>query len=187
MSAAAAGYTHGHPTAQLTSGALAVLISGLMKSLSLEEAIDSAISVLRTEPSSEESVVALERALYFARHHPGDAHALERLGAGWVAEEALAIAVYSALSYPEPDRFLDALALAVTHGGDSDSTGAICGNILGAAHGESALPPALAFEVEGRGDLLQLADDFVYEFTAGSHLHGDYGPHTRWTTRYPGW
>jgi ADP-ribosylglycohydrolase len=74
----------------------------------------------------------------------------------------------------------------VTHSGDSDSTGAICGNILGALHGDAALPPELTFEVEGRGDMLELADDFVWEFTAHERLHGDYGPHTRWTTRYPG-
>ena len=95
-------------------------------------------------------------------------------------------AIYAALAYPEPSQVLDALALAVTHSGDSDSTGAICGNILGALHGETALPPKLAFEVEGRGTILTLADDFIYEFTAGGRLHGDYGPVTRWTQRYPG-
>jgi ADP-ribosylglycohydrolase len=75
----------------------------------------------------------------------------------------------------------------VTHSGDSDSTGAICGNILGALHGETALPPELVFTVEGRPVILQLADDFALEFTTASRLHGDYGPHTAWTTRYPGW
>jgi hypothetical protein len=41
-------------------------------------------------------------------------------------------------------------------------------------------------EVEGRGTILELADDFAMEFTQESQLHGDYGPHTRWTRRYPG-
>ena len=35
----------------------------------------------------------------------------------------------------------DGLLLAVNHTGDSDSTGAICGNILGAMHGDAAIPP----------------------------------------------
>ena len=82
---------------------------------------------------------------------------------------------------------LDALALAVTHSGDSDSTGAICGNILGTAHGASALPAELVFDVEGRGTLLQLADDFVLEMTAGDRLHSDPGTDNRWADRYPGW
>jgi ADP-ribosylglycohydrolase len=81
---------------------------------------------------------------------------------------------------------LDALSLAVTHSGDSDSTGAICGNILGALHGDTALPPALVFAVEGRGALLELADDLVLEFTEHAHLHDEYLPETGWRRRYPG-
>jgi ADP-ribosylglycohydrolase len=106
------------------------------------------------------------------------------LGEGWAAEEALAMAVHAALALPGPDQVLDALSLAVSHGGDSDSTGAICGNLLGAWHGDTALPAVLAFEVEGRGTILQLADDLVWEFTVPEQLHGDYGPFTRWTSRY---
>lgn len=48
------------------------------------------------------------------------------------------------------------------------------------------MPPELAFEVEGRGAILTLADDFTYEFTASNRLHGDYGPFTRWTDPLPG-
>ena len=65
-----------------------------------------------------------------------DERAIASLGQGWVGEEALAIAVYCALKYErEPVR---ALAAAVNHSGDSDSTGAITGNILGAFLGMSA-------------------------------------------------
>ena len=112
---------------------------------------------------------------------------MEALGGGWVAEEALAIAAYCALRHAGPDGMLDALALAVTHSGDSDSTGAICGNILGAAHGAAAIPADLLFQVEGRSTMLLLADDLVLEMTARNRLHGDYGPYTPWTDRYPGW
>ncbi len=95
-----------------------------------------------------------------------------------MAEEALAIAVYCALRHPEHGGMLDALALAVTHSGDSDSTGAICGNILGAAHGVSAVPPELVFEVEGRDTVLALADDLVLEMTAGQQLRRQRTHHT---------
>ena len=104
-----------------------------------------------------------------------------------MAEEALAIALYAALMHPGEAEVLDALSLAVTHSGDSDSAGAICGNILGALHGEGVLPPELVFEIEGRGTILELADDFIHEFTSADRLHGDYGPFTRWRDRYPGW
>lgn len=184
--AEAAGYTHGHPTGQAASGALAVLIGALMRGLDLKGAVDQVLAQLRTREGCAEVEQALQLAVETAHRGPSPAH-LELLGGGWVAEEALAIALYAALAYPAPDQVLDALALSVTHSGDSDSTGAICGNILGALHGETALPPKLAFEVEGRGTILTLADDFIYEFTSGDRLHGEYGPRTRWTHRYPGW
>jgi ADP-ribosylglycohydrolase len=91
---------------------------------------------------------------------------------------------YAALVHQGPSEVRDALALAVTHSGDSDSTGALCGNLLGALHGDTALPPGLAFEVEGRGTILQLADDLVWEFTQPDQLDGELGPQTRWTERY---
>lgn len=184
--AEAACYTHGHVTGWLASGALAALIGSVLRGNDLGRAIDETLLLLRARDGHQETAEAIRRAVELARQGPG-AEQMESLGGGWVAEEALAMAVYAALVHPAPDQVLDALALAVTHSGDSDSTGAICGNILGALHGETALPPELAFEVEGRGTILTLADDFVYEFTAGERLHGEYGPDTRWTERYPGW
>jgi ADP-ribosylglycohydrolase len=82
-------------------------------------------------------VVQLELASLLAAAGDGTVSRMETLGGGWVAEEALAMAVAAALTHPGPDQVLDALAFAVTHSGDSDSTGAICGNILGALHGET--------------------------------------------------
>ncbi|TCO50597.1 ADP-ribosylglycohydrolase [Kribbella antiqua] len=183
----AAGYTHGHPTGKLASGALAALIHRICGGAELDKALDEVALMLAQRPHHEETSTALSRARQAAAAGTHSVQTVEQLGGGWVAEEALAIAVYAALACPAPEQFLDALALAVTHSGDSDSTGAICGNILGALHGETALPPELVFTVEGRPVILQLADDFALEFTQPERLHGDYGPHTPWTTRYPGW
>ena len=61
-----------------------------------------------------------------------------KLGQGFVAEEALAIGVYAALCHSE--NLKRAVILAVNHDGDSDSTGAICGNIVGAYLGKSSVP-----------------------------------------------
>jgi ADP-ribosylglycohydrolase len=185
--AEAAGYTHGHPTGKLASGTLAVIVHELCDGADLDDAISRATDVLVQHKGHEETSTALTLARHLAATAPAGPVTVERLGGGWIAEEALAIAVYAALAYPGPGQFLDALALAVTHSGDSDSTGAICGNLLGALHGETALPAELVFTVEGRSVILQLADDFALEFTQGKRLHGDYGPHTEWTKRYPGW
>ena len=61
-------------------------------------------------------------------------------------EEALAIALYCALKYQGD--FKRALCLAVNHSGDSDSTGAICGNILGAFLGIESIPQKWIENVE---------------------------------------
>jgi ADP-ribosylglycohydrolase len=90
---------------------------------------------------------------------------VETLGQGWTAEEALSIAVYCALVADSPR---EALLLAVNHGGDSDSTGAICGNIVGAWLGEDALPADWAAGVEARDLILQVADDLANRVTVPS-------------------
>ena len=59
------------------------------------------------------------------------------------------------------------------------------GGLLGALHGETALPADLVAELEGRGTLLQLADDFAMEMTQSAALHSADGPLTHWATRYP--
>ncbi|MGI5125303.1 ADP-ribosylglycohydrolase family protein [Pseudonocardia sp. CA-107938] len=156
-----AGYTHGHPTGQVASGALAVLVRHLVDGAELHTALDTVDALLAERPDSGETVAALALARRSAARDVPGPGAVETIGGGWIAEEALAIAVYAALCHPGPDAVLDALALAVTHSGDSDSTGAICGNILGAEHGEAALPPALVDGVEGRAELLRLADELA--------------------------
>jgi ADP-ribosylglycohydrolase len=82
---------------------------------------------------------------------------------------------------------LDALAFAVSHSGNSAGIGSLCGQLLGALHGETALPPELVFAVEGRRTIVELADDLALEFTSAGRLHSDGGPSTRWADRYPGW
>ena len=62
---------------------------------------------------------------------------LAALGAGWIAEEALAIGLYCALV---ADDFEHGVRLAITHSGDSDSTGSITGQILGARYGAGVIP-----------------------------------------------
>ncbi len=79
-----------------------------------------------------------------------------------MAEEALAIGVYCALA---GGSFAEALILAANHSGDSDSTAAICGNLLGAEG--VRIPEDWADRVEGRDTIDRLAEDFVAEVTRG--------------------
>jgi ADP-ribosylglycohydrolase len=81
-----------------------------------------------------------------------------------VAEEALAIAVYCALV---AEHTVQGLLLAVNHSGDSDSTGASCGNLLGVARGLMELPPEWAYQVEGLTTIDTIAAELADRRTAG--------------------
>ncbi|HEX2778916.1 MAG TPA: ADP-ribosylglycohydrolase family protein, partial [Gemmatimonadaceae bacterium] len=106
----------------------------------------------------EEVLAAVDRACAEAQHGASP-EAVERLGQGWVAEEALAIGVYCALV--AEDDFERGVRLAVNHGGDSDSTGAIAGNILGARLGAAAIPERWLESLELRDVIERVADDLL--------------------------
>ena len=77
-----------------------------------------------------------------------------------MAEETLAIALYCALRY-EHD-FSGGLIASVNHGGDSDSTGAVTGNILGAINGYDAIEDKWKTDLELSNVILEMADDLCY-------------------------
>lgn len=156
-----AGYTHGHVTGQVSAAALAVLIYEVMAEADLLTATRASITAIGNVLGADETVTALTHALDAATHRPGDPTVLAALGEGWTAEEALAIAVYSALSHPGPEDVLNALSLAVSHTGDSDSTGAICGNILGALHGVDSLPGNLLQQLEGASSIHRIGEEYI--------------------------
>jgi len=88
-----------------------------------------------------------------------DSVAIKILGEGWVGEEALAIAVYCSLRHR--DDFRKAIIAAVNHSGDSDSTGAIAGNILGAYLGLSSIPEKWVKKLEIREAIVKIADEII--------------------------
>ena len=136
--AEAAALTHGHPLGYIPAGYLSCLIYQIV----------SPYCVGRLKELARKSLVIL-KGLYGAKKHwdefeaivskaialsedkaIADIDAIHQLGEGWVGEEAIAIALFCCLRHQ--DSFADAVRFAVNHGGDSDSTGAIAGNIIGA-------------------------------------------------------
>ncbi len=193
MSVEIAALTHGHPSGQLPAGVLAAVVHGVAYSgWTLVESLDVATELLRLQSDAQktqETLAALQAARCLAGQGEPSAERLETLGGGWVAEEALAIAVYAALVYPNDMRA--ALVLAANHSGDSDSTAAICGNLLGATLGEAALPADWLAQLEGRDVITQLADDFSSQLSGTAPDLGEYSPRTpeadAWWEKYPGW
>ncbi len=141
--------THGHPTAWTAAAAYALTVSALLGGRGLQDAVAHARAWLDTTgEDGAETRAALDAALAAAADAPDDAGAPgtlpAALGEGWVAEEALAIAVYAALvgqaRAADPSAALAlALRIGVNHGGDSDSTASLAGQLLGALHGVAVL------------------------------------------------
>ncbi|GAA4859605.1 hypothetical protein GCM10025787_50420 [Saccharopolyspora rosea] len=170
--------THGHPSGYLPAGALAVIIQQLLAGRSLPEAVDRALTELSTWDDQEETSTALRRAIELAAAGtPTPEQIHERIGEGWFGEQVLAIAVCAALTCPES--FTDAVVLAANHSGDSDSTAAICGNIMGAAQTAREIPPNWLERLELREVIEQLARDAFREFSP----HPPEGE--EWLLRYP--
>jgi ADP-ribosylglycohydrolase len=185
LAARCARITHGHPTGYYAAGAFAGLISYLVDGESMEGAVLRTLELLTRYPGHEETSTALRAAFDLAADGEASAEKLETLGAGWVAEEALAIGVYAAMartrgrSYhlsaqgivcdPRPPRtpVEAAFLLSVNHSGDSDSTGSICGNLLGALHGDVCLPQHWLIMTEGRATTAAVADDLAAEVCPG--------------------
>lgn len=151
-----AAITHGHPSGYLAAGVLAVVISRVVAGTTLDAAIVSGLSRIEGLHQSKEVSSAVARALVEARRGSPCPEKLEALGEGWVAEEALAISIYCALTAANLE---EGVILAVNHGGDSDSTGAITGNILGAIYGLTAIPERWLSQLELRHEIEQVAVD----------------------------
>ncbi|MGW4058947.1 ADP-ribosylglycohydrolase family protein [Amycolatopsis sp. NPDC004747] len=174
LGAESAALTHGHPSGYLSSGCFAVIVHELLHGKPLLDAVATARAELVKHPGHEEQSAALDAAL--AMPGPPTPEKLEQLGQGNVGETALSMSVYVASTTTDAD---SALLASVNHSGDSDSTGSVCGNLVGAMYGEEALRESWLDQLELREVIVGLADDALAEF--GPDAPGD----DRWFARYP--
>ena len=157
-----AAITHGHPLGYLPAAVLAHIVAKLVLGeatllAAVEEARDSVARLFAGHAYLQELVDIIDLAVSLAGNADTDLANIHRLGEGWVGEEALAIAIYCALRHQ--DDFSAGVIAAVNHRGDSDSTGAVCGNILGALLGYRAIGERWTSDLELLGVTLELADD----------------------------
>ena len=155
--AVSAAITHGHPDSIAAAAAQATLLALLIRGVPLRKAIANLLDDLETAVTDPgifglnawaatgfgnvHEIVARALILAELEDEPAD-HIIDReFEGGWTADDCFGIALYAALS--DEDDPLEALIASVWHSGDSDSTGAVCGNILGAAHGLGWMPDSL--------------------------------------------
>ena len=130
--------THGHELGYLPAAMLAHIISRISGAgdgvpAAVRDAMAAMPKIFPAAEHMDELLALVGRAVELSGQKGDDLDAIRQLGEGWVGDEALAIALYCALRYA--DDFEKGVVAAVNHDGDSDSTGSIAGNILGAALG----------------------------------------------------
>lgn len=160
-----AAITHGHPTGYLSAGFLASLISRMVSGAPLVHAIPDATRILIRNKDHGECLNAVEAAVELSQGPDPSPGALETLGAGWVAEEALAIGLYCALA--TGGDFRKSVLLAVNHSGDSDSTGSIAGHIAGAQSGTDGIPDKWLSQLELKDLIEEVGTDLLDQFIKG--------------------
>ncbi|MBO5384284.1 MAG: ADP-ribosylglycohydrolase family protein [Ruminococcus sp.] len=162
IGADAAGITHGHELGYIPAALLAHIIASIIRNgvTALIDIIKNSLSEIEklfgNEKHIDELYDIVNKAISLSQSDVDTFSAIEELGEGWVAEETIAIAVYCALKYES--NFEKAICAAVNHSGDSDSTGAVCGNILGAYLGIDAIPQKYLEKLELK--------DLIEEITA---------------------
>lgn len=167
--------THGHPSAHYSAGAMALLISNIIEGTSIMDGVLDVIGELKRHDNTGECIHGLEQAITLYKTQPGSREALVQLGTGAEATQALAMGVYSALSFP--DDIVKALRLAVNHGGYSGSVGSITGNILGAYLGKKSIPQEWLQKLQLAKEIEIMAED----------IYTRHSKEEEWGRRYPSW
>ena len=152
-----AAITHGHPSGYLSAGFLSEMIAHIIERTTLEEAIERSIGTLTTYDGHEETLSFVQRALTLSAGKDPVEDSITAIGEGWVGEEALAIALYCSLKFPND--WKSGTLAAINHSGDSDSTGSITGAILGTLLGVDAIPNKWVRAVENAAKLKKIVEE----------------------------
>ena len=173
--------THGHVLSWMPSYVCAHMIKAMMDGNDdIRDALNRALNGLRSRASLFKENIPMFRknslgafldlvgsAIDLSKKDMRDTDAIRMLGEGWTADEAFAIAIYSCLKYQ--DSFENSVVCAVNHDGDSDSTGAIAGNIMGALLGYQDIPSYYKDNVELNEVIVEIADDIATISSKGAN------------------
>jgi ADP-ribosylglycohydrolase len=148
--------THGHPSGYLSAAAFAVILHALLWEHSMESGIQRARTLLAREDDSAETLAAINVALACVEKRMEPESAIQIIGEAWVGEEALGVAIYCSLM---ADDFASGVRMSVNHDGDSDTTGLLVGQLLGAINGEAAIPVRWLRDLEAKEIIQRVSDD----------------------------
>lgn len=164
-----AALTHGNPNGYIPAGFLAMLIALIIDDNPYNVALRLVTERLKKMPYKKREGTELMVEMALALPLQADTSEiidkqLSRIqrSAGWMGHDALGIALYAVkCAHQNP---LDAVKIAVNHSGDSDSTGAITGVIMGALYGPNPFEDELRqtkVRLERYGELTSLAKNLA--------------------------
>lgn len=163
-----AAITHGHPLGYIPAAALVHVINRIVYgNCTLGDSLHDIVAECRMametlfkgEGYLPDFLEILDKAVELSGNAVSDSKNIRELGGGWTGEEAFAIAIYCTLRYHND--FSKAIIAAVNHSGDSDSTGAITGNIVGAAVGYEGIDGKWKQHLEFGALLVGLASELL--------------------------
>lgn len=195
--------THLHPLGYLPAALMTLLLSRIVP-LTPDEVKESIIDIINDGLDVMMNMYSNDYAKYkeylrtltlkavnLAHSNISDIQAIMQLGEGWTAEEAWAISLYCVIRHI--DNMKEAIIAAVNHDGDSDSTGSITGNIMGAIYGYEAIkrerlfcPYGKKFEdtIELHNIILAIADDLYTGCIISEYDPIDTPEKKQWYARY---
>ncbi|MBQ8887388.1 MAG: ADP-ribosylglycohydrolase family protein [Candidatus Gastranaerophilales bacterium] len=172
VAAKSTALTHGHPDAYLAAGCFAAIISNIMSGNDLETAINVSKTILKQHDSHEYVLENIDKALELSKEDNDPVETIEKqFGKGANAAETLGIALYSVLRHP--DNYKKTIITAVNHSGDSDTTGAVAGNICGAYIGINKMPRSWIENIEHSSLLDKYAKDIYQVININSKKSSD--------------
>lgn len=195
--------THLHPLGYLPAALMTLLLSRIVPltpdevKVSIIDIVNDGLDVMMNMYGNDyakykEYLRALTlKAVNLAHSNISDIQAIMQLGEGWTAEEAWAISLYCVIRHI--DNMKEAIIAAVNHDGDSDSTGSITGNIMGAIYGYEAIkrerlfcPYGKKFEdtIELHNIILAIADDLYTGCIISEYDPIDTPEKKQWYARY---
>jgi ADP-ribosylglycohydrolase len=133
MAQAVARLTHGHPAALA-----AAVLAAQAADLASREPPSRWLAELESRCTHAELCAAFERLKQAEAIEDPDL-AIQKIGEGWDAASALALAVWVLRRHP--DDLKAGIARGVNFTGDSDTVGALVGGLLGIRLGAGAIPP----------------------------------------------
>lgn len=171
-----AAITHGHSLGYMSAAVLVHMISRIVYSESprtlkeiVLEAKETNAEIFAGDRHLKELTDIIDLAVSLSENGKSDLDNIHRIGQGWVAEETLGIAIYCSLRHQ--DDFSAGVIAAVNHRGDSDSTGAVTGNILGAFLGYGAIDGKWKKDLELADVIIEMADDLCHGCQMNEYSH----------------